>query len=107
MAPENRGHFYYINYLPVDGSYSPYMASRKRLWSFTLSKGTSCVNKTAVSSLAGSTQNTVLAAPSQKNSPTAPLFSSLLAGGCVRTAKSIPKPTRPLLGNHMRLEIVS
>src|SRR5436190_22532967 len=92
-------------YLP--GSYTPYIASLKRLCSFTLSKGISCVNNTAVRSFTGSTQNNVLAAPSQKNSPTMPLFSSFVWGGEVRTAKSIPKPTRPLEGNHIRLVIVS
>src|SRR5688572_1732743 len=84
----------------VDGSYTPYTASLNRLWNFTLSKGNNCVNNTAVSSFFGSTQNKVLAAPSQKNSPTMPWFSSLSAGGCKRTAKSIPKPTLPLPGSH-------
>jgi hypothetical protein len=36
------------------------------------SNGMSCTNSTAVSWLTGSTQNSVLAAPSQKNSPITP-----------------------------------
>jgi hypothetical protein len=46
------------------------------------------------------TQNRVLAAPSQKNSPTAPDDSLASFGGAMRTAKSIPNPTCPLPGSH-------
>ena len=65
----------------------------------TLSNGRICVNNTAVMSFFGSTQNNVLAAPSQKNSPTAPEDSCASFGGAMRTAKSMPKPTCPLLGS--------
>src|SRR6478736_2913864 len=86
--------------------YSPYTASRKPLCTLP-SNGTTCTNNTAVISFTGSTQNKVLAAPSQKNSPTTPLFSAADAGGRSLTAKSIPKPTCPLVGSHMRCEMVS
>src|SRR5687768_5191411 len=97
---------YHYCFAVAFGSYTPYIASRKTLCNLR-SNGIICTNKTAVSSLTGSTQNNVLAAPSQKNSPTIPWFSSLLAGGRVRTAKSTPKPTEPLLGSHMRCDMVS
>ena len=66
----------------------------------TLSNGRICVNNTAAMSFFGSTQNSVLAAPSQKNSPTAPEASLASLGGAMRTAKSMPKPTCPLPGSH-------
>jgi hypothetical protein len=47
---------------------------------------------TAVILFLGSTQKSVSAAPSQKNSPTAPEASVASAGGRMRTAKSMPNP---------------
>src|SRR5271165_310609 len=76
-----------------------YTASRNALCNGTLPNGRYCVNSTAVISFLGSTQKSVSAAPSQKNSPTAPEASCASAGGLVRTAKSMPKPTLPLLGS--------
>src|SRR5580700_1350994 len=66
------------------------------------SNGMVWTKKTVARWLAGSTQNRVEAAPSQKNSPTAPRFSSGFCGWDTRTAKSRPKPTEPLVGRKRR-----
>src|ERR1700722_19297306 len=79
---------------------SSYTASRNALCRGTLPNGRYWVNKTAVILFFGSTQNRVSAAPSQKNSPTAPEASPASAGWRMRTAKSMPNPTNPLLGSH-------
>src|ERR1700722_12937111 len=76
-----------------------YTASRNALCKGTLPNGRYWVNRTAVILFLGSTQKSVSAAPSQKNSPTAPDASFASAGGRMRTAKSMPKPTWPLLGS--------
>ncbi len=74
-----------------DGIVATTTASRNALCRCTRSNGRIWVNNTAAMLFFGSTQNKVLAAPSQKNSPTAPEDSLASFGGATRTAKSMPK----------------